>query len=206
MGIGPILDVSLPEQSLLTRLKDFLPLWLNEVDVERGFDPGFTTLPKAYEVVSALDMSSEPQYPAIFIISPGMSEPPAREGNGTIRCTWEINVAAVVQGPTAEATEKLSKRYAAAILGCIMSKRSLGDPNVRGTDYVGDSYDDLPTDQRRTKQIAYLRFHIEYDHVARSVMVNVPDAPPDDPTTPLPDYPTLSDIDHVHIDVEKEDQ
>jgi len=205
--LGPIMDASLPEQSLVNHLKDYLPIFLAAVDEERGFTPGFTSPPKAWEIVSQLDFSSEPQYPSIFIVSPGAAEPPKREGNGTIRMTWEMNVAATVQGPDQAATEKLAKRYAAAILGAIMAKRSLGDPNVRGTDYMGDSYDDLPMGEKRTKQIAFLRFQIEYDHVARSLMVNIPNDPPDDPTTPLPDYPTLPDIDHVFVDVvEKEDQ
>lgn len=201
--IGPILDPGLLHDSLIAHLKKYLPIWLAEVDAERNV-PVPTSLPKAYEVVSAIDLSSEPQMPAIYIVSPGMADPPMREGNGTIRCVWEVNIAAIVNGPDQVATEKLGKRYFAAILGCIMAKRSLGDPNVRGTDFMGDSYNDLPADERRTKGIAYLRFNIEYDHVARSLMVNIPDDPPDDPTTPLPDYPTLPDIDHVHVDVIKE--
>lgn len=201
--LGPILDASLPEQSMIAHLKKYLPIYLNAVDEERGV-PVPTSLPKAWEVVSAIDLSSEPQMPAIYIVSPGAAEPPKREGNGTIRCVWEINVAAIVTGPDQNATEKLGKRYTAAIVGCIMAKRSLGDPNVRGTDYLGDSFNDIPADERRTKGIAYLRFNIEYDHVARSLMVNIPDEPPADPTTPLPDYQTLPDIDHVGVDVIKE--
>lgn len=198
-----MVDSTFPEQSLLNHLKGFLPMYLSAVDVQRGLAPGFTSLPKAWEVVSAIDLSSEPQMPAIFIVSPGMSETPAREGNGTVRATWEMNVAAIVTGPDQNTTEKLAKRYAAAIANCILQKKSLGDPKVRGTDYLGDSYNDLPADERRTKGLSYLRFTIEYDHVAQTHSVNLPIVPPADPTAPLPNYPTLPDIGHVHIDVAK---
>lgn len=204
MTIGAIADSTLPEQAMMNRLKDFLPMYLAEVDRQRGLTPGFTSTPKAWEVVSALDLSTEPQMPAIYIVSPGMAEPPAKEGNGNVRATWELNVAAVVAGPDQASTEKLAKRYASAIATCLMDKPSLGDPNVRGTDYQGDSYNDLPADERRTKAIAYVRFTVEYDHVMRTRNVLVPTDPPADPTTPLSDYPTLPDIDHVHVGVTKE--
>src|SRR3954470_6904499 len=97
-SLAPVMDASLPEQSLLKHLQDFLPMWLAELDTERGFPAGHTSVPKSWEVVSTLDLSLEPQYPAVFIVSPGMAEPPMREGSGTIRATWQLDVAVFVQG------------------------------------------------------------------------------------------------------------
>lgn len=202
--IAPIVDGRVVAEALQAHLKNWLPMWLAEIDRERGFNPGFTSEPKSWQIVQQLDFSEEPQYPAIIIVLNGITNQPMREGNGNLRATWPVDVAIAVSGPDADTTDKLAKRYEAAILAAIETKRSLGDPNVRGTDLTATSYTETPPEQRRTRSIVYMRFNIEYDHVARTNEVNLPSDPPVDPTTPLPDYPTLPDIDHVYVDVTKE--
>lgn len=209
---GPILGPGDAEQAMLDHLKKWLSTYLAEVDEQSGLARGYSAIPRHWEVVPALDLSQRPQFPAVFIVSPGSNEPGAKEGDGTIRMTYELTIAPVVKARDDEATNALLKRYIKAIHTCIMQKRSLGDPNVFGTDYDGTNHISLPVEERRTIQGALVRFSVTYSHVANTKMgpampILDPDPnadPPVDPTTPYPDWSVVPDADHIGTTVTKQ--
>lgn len=209
---GSIVDTGQVTGALLTRLKDWLPHYLEVVAQSRGVPVGAIEKPRSWEVVPMLDLSDEPQMPAIKIVAPGPTETPVADGEGNVRAVYEMNVVAIVTARDGEATTALRDWYAAAIATCVMQRRSLGDPNVRGTNFGGNDHFDLPANERRTKQAVSVRFTVEYEHVANWksgptvppwVEPAVPPVPPVDPTTLPPDAEILPDADHIGITVNR---
>jgi hypothetical protein len=211
---GTIVDTGQVTGALQTRLVDFLPAYL-ELVAQNSYtaDPGKVAKPRSWEVVPMLDLSDEPQMPAIKIVSPGPTETPVSDGEGNLRATYEMNVVAIVTAKTESETTRLRDIYAAAIAACVMQKRSLNDVHVRGTDFGGNDHFDLPADERRTKQAVSVKFTIEYEHVANwkmglgHVPIDRPDPdpipqdPPVDPTAPPP-IPVFVEVTNVSVDHE----
>lgn len=209
---GTIVDTGQVTDALLARLKGWLPHYLEVVAQNHGADPGIIAKPRSWEVVPMLDLSDEPQMPAIKIVSPGPTETPVSDGDGNVRATYEMNVVAVVTARDEVDTTAMRDWYAAAIATCVMHKRSLGDPNVRGTNFGGNDHFDLPADERRTKQAVSVRFTIEYEHVfnwKRGPVVPPfvepppPLDPPADPTVMPSDPGVIPDADHIGVTVDK---
>jgi len=210
---GPINDAGVAEHALLNHLKLWLPTYLAEVDRQRGLVAGATAVPRSWQIVQQFDLSEEPQMPAVIIESPGPNDTPKKEGDGTVRVTYEMRVISVVAAKDYASTNDLGKRYAGAIMDVVMQKRSLGDPNVMGTDFMGYSHVEVPTEERRTKVGIATNLEITYRYAANwkmgpSMPIIVPDPnadPPVDPTDPYPDPATIPDADHVHVTITKED-
>jgi hypothetical protein len=188
---APIISSGAVADSLLAHLRLWLPTYLAEMDRQAPLAGGIATSQvRSWEIVPALDLSDEPQMPAIKIVTPGPSEMPVSDGEGRFRATYEPR------------TKALRDRYEAAIVACVMEKRSLGDANVRGTDYKGAWKFDLAANERRTKQAVSCGFAIEYENAvtwkAGPTVPIIPDdpinqGPPSDPTQPIPDFGTVRD-------------
>lgn len=211
-AIGPINDAGVAEHALMDHLKLWLPAYIDAMDVERGNPMDFTAKPRSWQIVQQFDLSEEPQMPAIIIESPGPNDTPKKEGDGSIRVTYEMRVISVVTAKDYESTNDLGKLYAAAVMTVVMQKRSLGDPNVMGTDFMGYSHVEVPTEERRTKIGIATNLQITYRNAANWKMgLTTPITPPNpntDPTDPAfdpnPDFGVVPDADHVHVSITKE--
>lgn len=191
---GNIVSSGQVEDALLQHLRKWLPTYLAFLDRDQPLPDNIKTANvRAWEVTPYFDLSDEPQMPAIKIVSPGPTDPPVKDGQGIYRGVYEMSVVAIVTSKNEPATKALRDRYAAAIVGCVMQKRSLGDPNVRGTDFHGVNTFDLPAEQRRTKMAVSAKFLIEYENIidwkaGPSLPIISPDPfaePPSDPTEPI---------------------
>jgi hypothetical protein len=199
----PLVDSGVVGELLKSHLQLWMPTYLAEMDEVKGFQRGYTSRPKSWEIIPAFDLSDMPQMPAIKIVTTGPSEEPKKDGEGRVRATYENNVVAIVESTDSESTKALRDRYEAAIVGAVMHKRSLGSPLVRGTEYGGANGFDLPADERRTKQAVSCRFYIEYETAVNwkegpSEPIVDPDPyqePPEDPTQPIPDFGIVRDPD-----------
>lgn len=202
---GDITDAGVVEQALLNYLQGHLPQYLAELDSQRGLTRGYTSPPRSWEVVPNLDLSDEPQYPAIKIVSMGPNEPFTKDGEGNVRGTYEFLVVAFVVGPDESATRTLRGRYMGAIMATLAQRRSLGNPQVRGLDFIGGDHFDLPADERRTKQAGSMRITIEWDHMMNwkagpdkpglpGEPYPWPTDPPTDPDAPVPPWTTVETI------------
>lgn len=210
-GIGPINDAGVAEHALMNHLKLWLPSYLDAMDVERDNPMDFTAKPRFWQIVQQFDLSEEPQMPAVIIESPGPNDTPKKEGDGSIRVTYEMRVISVVTAKDYESTNNLGKIYAAAVMTVVMQKRSLGDPNVMGTDFMGYSHVEVPTEERRTKVGIATNFQVTYRNAANwktgLTTPITPTDPNDDPTKPgfdpYPNFGIIPDADHISTTIKK---
>lgn len=205
---GPIIDGATVEESVMTFLQRWLPTYLAEVARQNGLDPDVWlqpgNWPPSWSNKTRFDLTEETRLPAILVISAGLAGRPIKEGDGNYRATWMIGIAAIVSAKDQDSTNKLAKRYGAAIRWLMMQHPSMEDPNVEGVDWEDEIYDDIPPQQERTLSGVRLVFSVEYTHVMSALDGPVlPADPPPDPTVPYEDWPIIPDIDHVQIEVKE---
>lgn len=205
---GSVLDGAQVEETVQKFLARWLPTYLSQLAADRGL-PRDAWLrenwPPTWTNSTTFDLDETTRLPAILILSTGLADRPEMEGDGNYRAKWTVGIAAVVSANDQEATNRLAKRYGAAIRWLMIQHQSLEDPNVEGLSWEDEAYDDIPSGQRRTLASARLVFVIEYRHVVNRLDGPVlPDEPPEDPTVPIDDWGLLEDLDHVHITVSEE--
>jgi hypothetical protein len=202
---GQVIDGAQVDEAVESFLRRWLPVYLAQMAEDRGLPRDAFPAPKTWATSTEFTIEKVTQLPAILILNAGLSEPPIREGDGSYRAKWMIGIAVVVTAggdDPLRSVNRLAKRYGAAIRLLLIHHPSLEDPNVEGTTWEDENYDDIPADQDRSMASARLVFEVEYRAVANSYDGPVlPSDPPPDPTTPYPDWPTIDDLDHVHIDV-----
>lgn len=188
---GQLKHGGLVEDAALATLKDWMPAYVAELERQTGRTA--RSLPQIRSWVLRPEFEYWPedlQTPAIVVVSPGLAgERPTKTGDGYYRASWSLGVAAVCEASTQEATRELARVYAAAVRGCLLQRRSL-EGAMRITDWVDESYDDIPTEKRRTIAAGMNVFTVEMEQVV-SVAEGPRGAPPLDPYLDPGDWPVV---------------
>lgn len=137
--------------------------------------PGFRSVTGATD----LDAWAEDQLPAAVVVVPGLIEEPKRRGR-TWEARWALGIGIVAASTTREATQDLVSRYAAAVRALVLQHPSLGGM-ASGLAWLGERYDELPTEDQRTIGAGQLMFAVTVEHVTSA------DGPRDVPADPLAD-------------------
>jgi hypothetical protein len=201
----PIKDGSQLESAVMEHLAAWMPVYLRELEVQRGW-PDDQHLPniRSYVTFSNFDHFDEQQLPSAVVSSPGLSAPPRMEGSGTYTAIWSVNVTVIVSAKDQVSTNTLAKMYAAAVRGVMVQKPSLGGFSV-GVVWKNESYTDLgSSDGERTFAVGSGQFDVTVDEVINKMggPRTYPSADPPDPATqPGSQWPDAQEVD---VDVEKE--
>lgn len=148
---GPIFDPSQLEDAMEAHLQKWFRTYAAEISEQRGFGRDQFEEPRFWATSAVLDRDTVPQirYPAVLIVSPGLSEQPVRRGDGTYEAKYIIGVTVLATAVTEAHSGKMAKRYGAAIRTCVMQKPSLGAPFVESTDWGDERFTDyLAADQQ----------------------------------------------------------
>jgi hypothetical protein len=182
------------EDAVLDTLKTWLPTYLNEVceqETERlGLDtPKTLGLPQSWAVVSDYDRFPEESLPAIIVAAPGLDGDPDREGDGTVHTTWRFEVSVTLTAPDGRTTRRNAQLYLAAIIACLLQRRSLGE-DMTSIDLVDADYVDVPNEKRRTQIAAAAAFTAQIDGMVTDLAGPGTPEPPD----PMPEtWPTVTE-------------
>lgn len=182
--IGPMVTGGMFERAIVDHLIAEDPVthgtWLataiGEVERIEGLDPG--ALPKPLAVVTSSDFEKMPedQLPCILVITPGLTRPPERKGDGSMSLTWGLGIAAIVTDTDGASTRLLGQAYAAAISLAVALRPSFG-LGAR-TVFADERYDDLDFGDGRTLGAGRCVFEVTVPN-ARSLRGG--------PSRPLPD-------------------
>jgi hypothetical protein len=221
-----VVDAGLVEDEVKDHLEKWLPTYVADMADKRGL-PRDTWIRKnpnppheaiildngRLSVVGTWTFSTEfivedtTALPAILIMNAGLSEPPIMEGDGSYRAKWIIGIGGLVSAggdnPPMNSS-RLAKRFG-SVIARIMLQANWDSTNLEGISWEDEGYDDVD-DKSRTMGSFRLVFEIEYRNVLNANMGPaepdpVPDPVPDDS---YPDWGTVPDADHIHVDIQRE--
>jgi hypothetical protein len=174
-------------------LRDWFPVYLPELEIQKGLTPGEYPLPRAYVVSETGDKEAGDQLPAVAIISPGLTgDPPLQEGDGTIRASWHVGVGVYVSARDRDTTREMGRIYCAVVRSIILQHQSLGK-RAAGVRWVDESYDDeFQFVDRSTITFGQVIFEVE---VAGVVNAHAgPTKPPDPVVQPGQQQPVANEV------------
>jgi hypothetical protein len=182
------------EQAALERLKAWMPAMVAEVERQEGREPGKLPRLRGYITVSELARWPEDQIPLAVVVSPGTLGDPMKDAEGYYRAIYSLAVAIVTSAATEPATRQIAQLYGAAVRACLLQRRSL-ENEVEVTDWTGESFDDLPVDERRTMFAGVNSFAVELGQIVSwQLGPAAPVEPPDDPLADPPGPVTATDV------------
>lgn len=183
------------DAALIDVLETWMPTYLKEMARQRKLKVSFDR-PRSIVAVAEFDRWPEEQLPSIVIVNPGMTGTPLKDGGGTYRARWAVDICISVSAATQAETRRNSQLYIAAARGCIMQRRSLGH-GMKGIDWGGEEYTLIDADKRRSLAGAKASFVIERENI-----LTVGAGPTDPDVTPQPeDWQT---VETAEATVEKE--
>lgn len=176
--IGDMIDASQVEQAVEDTIRLWATTYLAELERQRGLPARTLKPPRDYLKLNEFDPSNPITLPACVIVSPGMTEPPVKGGQGKYTATWGIVVGIIVSANTQENTMILAKRYCAALRTMLLQQKSLGG-FASGNRFLEEGYDEIPSSETDTMVAATLGFEISVDDVSTASRgLSVPPADP----------------------------
>jgi hypothetical protein len=142
----------------MSTLKMWFPTYIREIEYQRGWTVGDIPMPKTYAERWAFDSYPDDKMPAVIVVSPGMAQPPYRDGDGTISGWWALGVGIIAAASTEDNSERLAKTYGAAAR-LILSQKGFLDESweFNGIEIVNESYDEIPDiEQARTMRSVHV--------------------------------------------------
>lgn len=145
-------------------LKRWMPDYIGEVARRNGKAAGDLPNFRSYSSVLEPDKFTEDQLPSCVIVAPGLFGEPHRRGTGRYEADWSVGVGAVVRGKDRASTFDLTEYYAAAVRAILVQHPSLGG-FAQHTDWLGERYDELSTQDLRTIAFAVVQFSVTVEGV-----------------------------------------
>lgn len=184
---GPLVTGADVENAARDTLKAWARDYLAWAERLTGRDPQALPLPRSWITSPDLERWPEDQLPSVLLISPGLAEPPTRDGRGHYRAKFALGIAVVVSARDRAVTDELAKLYVAAFRAAILHHPSLGG-FAEAVEWIDEAYDPLPG-RARQLAVGQAEFRVEVRDV---VAVKAgPSAPRPDPYTPHEDPPSV---------------
>jgi hypothetical protein len=199
--IGPIVSAYDVEAAALATLRKWVSTYLGETEAQHGRVRNSLPRPRSYTTSNSFDKWPEDQLPCILLICPGTIDVPLASGDGKYRVRFGLGVAAIVSTSQAVQTEETAKLYVAALRTCLIQQRSLGG-FAAGTDWLDETYDDLPSEDGRSLGAGQAVFAVEVDDISRRYS-GPPNPGADVPVPPYAPLPTDPIADPVVVDLQR---
>jgi hypothetical protein len=188
------------EKQVIDHLEEWMTTYLAEVERQQEIDPQSLPPVRSWITSNEFRKMPEEQTPVGVVVSPGITDDPVKDGEGSYRAKWMVGIAIVIKGRTKTEVAEVAKLYAAAVRGAMLQHRSLGG-FARGVEWKDESYSDVPSKDQRTLGSAQCIFEIEVPDTINVFAGLV--AKPDDPYEDPGDWPEVED---ASVTVEKEDE
>lgn len=194
----PIFTATQLEVAAMQTLSTWMPTYLQEIELQLNRTRGEIPPPAEYSTRNEFTSFPEDKMPLCVVVSPGLSDPPTKEGDGTYSGWWALGVGFATVARDADASNFLAKVYGAAARAILLQNSSLGGIS-QGTEWIDESYDELVTEDDRVVRACYLIFRFNVWNV---VTKNAGPPPPADPAAqPGSNWPTanLVQIDEINV-------
>lgn len=190
---GNMTDATVVEQAAADTLKLWFKTYSRELELQLGLAQDSIPMPRSYTVATEIDRDVEDQLPAVVVVSPGVSDPPRMEGDGSYRVTWAVGVGVFVSAKDRASTSAAIRRYCAIVRAIVLQKASLGGV-ATGSRWLDENYDEMDFDDGRTIGVGTVLFEIEVsDAVNRRGGPAVP-TPPDPDDQPGSNWPLADPV------------
>jgi hypothetical protein len=201
------------EDATVNVLAYWYPTYLHEAERVSGIIPGSLELPRSVRVTSEQEAMPEDQTPTIIVSSPGVIDVPGVNGARQYAARWEIEtgirVSAIgIQENGLPRALRLARIHALALRACLVQQTD--GVYLFRRDWVGESYDVLPSIDDRTICVARVKLHIEVPDTLTSDAgplepIAGPDVPGEVPSIPSPEWPTadLADVTITNVPLEE---
>jgi hypothetical protein len=183
------------EQAVLATIEHWIENYLREAEYQFSWN-GEAPLPRSYRRVNDFDPIGVEQLPLIMAISPGLTDRPSMEGDGSFTFTWAVGVGILVSARTFEETRDLAGLYVTAVRALLLQNGSLGG-FADGTYLLDERYDDAPSDMSRTMGSAQVMFEVQVSNV-----VNRRRGPKALPMAPGTEH---GRVETVHVEVDRKE-
>lgn len=197
---GNILVPSQLEKAAIDTLIKWMPSYLSEIERQIGISKDSLSVPTNYTNRNSFDVIVGEELPKVVVISPGTVGTPVKNGLSAYRVPWRLGVGVAISARDEIIANMMAKCYGAAVRAIMVQPRQAGYlegfPGIRGIDWVGESYDDLPIqDQLSLFKTASVLFTIDIDNIVTKRA---------GPVTPSSGPVYHGQVEEVIIDLEKE--
>jgi len=192
------------EEALRDHLKLWMPVYLQEMELQLGRTRRKVPVPRSFMIAGALEQLRENQLPGILVQSPGITGLPYHDGSGMYTATWRMAITGLISALDQDSTRAVAKLYGAAMRAIVVQKPTLGGFAINSV-WTSESYNDLPSpDGERNLTLVMVHADVTVEDVVNKMggprTYPAPD-PPDPATQPGSHWPLVQEVD---IDVEKE--
>lgn len=190
---GQILTGTDVENAVTEHLKAWSPTYLAELERQSGRDPEALPRVKSWNVVPAEpEKWPENQLPAVLVISPGLIGEPEEEGDGKTYATWNLSLSAICSAKSGKAPRQLAHLYVAHLRAIMVQRPSISE-FAQDTQWLGEVYDTVPQELRRTLSGATAAFAVQVPNVIDRY--GGPNEPLEEPYEEPSDWPTVEETD-----------
>ncbi len=193
----PIFDGSVLTRSVIATLKNWMPTYIQEVEVQRGYTQGAIPVPRIYTERNEFTTFADDMIPMVIVISPGLAGEPHHDGEGRYSGWWGLGIGVIAAANTEENSERLAKIYGACVRAIMLQHQALDEVwEYSGVQYLDETFIDVPDpEQQRTMRSARVVMRVAVENITNKWAG--PDAPI--PATPGPgdDWPTVETADAV---------
>lgn len=172
------------EQWVMETLHRWSGTYLAEIERQHGYEAGTIARVKGWSIGTSFDTWPEDQIPGVLVISPGLVPPPMREGDGTYRARWRVDVGCICSAATQQKSHEQAMLFVAAHKAILAQRPSL-EGRAAGAVWLDESYDPLEYDDTRSLYAGFSSFAIDVENVLTSlagpVLIDDPLTPDTDP-------------------------
>lgn len=208
--VGPVSRLIAPwnvEQAVLATLATWLDFYLYRVEEQNGLRAGTLPRPPAPEsLAGGVDFESwtEDLLPMVIVVCNPIGEPELNPSVGYSQ-VFAVDIGTVAGGDDENAARQRAGLYAAAVVGVLLERGSLGGFSAR-TRMVGSPRVSLPDPEIRLLALGECSFHLQVDGVASDQTGPTSPTPPTDPSIPPQPWPPVTSTAGIAVSVEPIDE
>lgn len=178
---GPMVTGVTVERAVEETLKTWQETYLAEIERQHDMTPRTLQPMRSWRTRNDLEGFPAEQLPACVIVSPGYTDEPQVEGDGSVTTFWELGVGVVSGGRDSESAARINRLHIAAFALALLHHPSLGGL-AKGIVLRDMSHRDPDVEAHRTLSVAQATFDVEVPDSfnVRAGIISVPEDPYED--------------------------
>lgn len=180
---GDIWDPSLLEDDCTAFLKKWFRTYAAEISEQRGHGRDRYKVPAYWTTTPALtpDAIKQVRYPAVLVVSTGVTGIPRRDGRGKYEATYALGITILSTANEDVAAGRMAKRYGAAIRSILLQKPSMDTDYITEVAWVDERFTDFIGSEKQAVGSATEIFNVTVKEI-----LNAKTAPPGPDPLPEP--------------------
>jgi hypothetical protein len=184
------------ESWVLALLRKWSSTYLAELERQHGYAAGTFPRVRGWAYGPTFDKWPEDQLPGVLVVTPGITPPPTRDGDGVYRVRFNVDVGCAVSARTQGDAHEIATLFVAAHAAIVAQRPSLEGHAIAST-WLDLRLDPLAYDDTRALYAGFATFAIEVDDVLTTLAGPVQPDPEPDELDPYPLWPLVETHDEV---------